>query len=92
MKLTIFLPLTAFLSWAVAESVDPREDASPCLTRCLSEAAAVAGCISSVDYKCTCPNTAFKDTLGTCMKSACTADDITGVFPFQYSSFLLGLP
>ncbi|QQK39535.1 Extracellular membrane protein, CFEM domain [Penicillium digitatum] len=74
MKLTIFFPLAAFLSWTVA---DPLDDASPCLIRCINEASAVAGCVSSVDYKCTCPSPAFKDTLGTCLKVSCTPDDVT---------------
>ncbi|KAK9849856.1 hypothetical protein MYU51_013003 [Penicillium brevicompactum] len=77
MKLTIFLPLTAFLSWAVAETADAIDKASPCLNRCLSEAAAVSGCISSVDAKCTCPSVPFKDALTTCLKAACTENDIT---------------
>ncbi|KAJ5142600.1 uncharacterized protein N7515_001387 [Penicillium bovifimosum] len=82
MKLTIFFPLAAFLSWAVADVSDASEDASPCLVccpyldlRCLSEAAAVAGCISSVDAKCTCASPAFKDTLTACLKISCTPDD-----------------
>ncbi|KAF4768405.1 hypothetical protein N7455_000132 [Penicillium solitum] len=74
MKLTIFFPLAAFLSLTVA---DPSVDASPCLNRCLSEAAVVAGCISTVDYKCTCPSKAFKDTLGKCLEVSCTPDDLT---------------
>ncbi|KAG0153378.1 hypothetical protein PDIDSM_5231 [Penicillium digitatum] len=45
--------------------------------RCINEASAVAGCVSSVDYKCTCPSPAFKDTLGTCLKVSCTPDDVT---------------
>jgi hypothetical protein len=45
----------------------------------MSEAASVAGCASSVDSDCTCPSTAFKDTLGSCLKFACTPDDITGM-------------
>ncbi|OQD90439.1 hypothetical protein PENANT_c001G01115 [Penicillium antarcticum] len=77
MKLTIFFPLAAFLSWAVAETTDAIDDASPCLLRCMSEAATVAGCASSVDSDCTCPSVAFKDTLGACLKAACTPDDIT---------------
>lgn len=47
--------------------------------RCLSEASAVAGCISSIDYKCTCPSKPFKDTLGTCLEVSCTPDDLTGI-------------
>ncbi|KAJ5187816.1 hypothetical protein N7449_010810 [Penicillium cf. viridicatum] len=74
MKLTIFFPLAAFLSLTIA---DPLDDASPCLNRCLNEASAVAGCISSIDYKCTCPSKAFKDTLGTCLEVSCTPDDLT---------------
>ncbi|KAJ5920103.1 hypothetical protein N7516_010961 [Penicillium verrucosum] len=80
MRLTIFFPLAAFLSLTVAESSG---DASPCLvrcpylsTRCLRESAAVAGCISSIDYKCTCPSKAFKDTLGTCLQVSCSPDDL----------------
>ncbi|KAJ5990621.1 hypothetical protein N7499_011169 [Penicillium canescens] len=77
MKLTIFLPLAAFLSWAIAETTDPTDDASPCLLRCMSEAADVAGCASSVDTECTCPSAAFKDALGSCLQHSCTEDDIT---------------
>ncbi|KAJ5618075.1 hypothetical protein N7537_003189 [Penicillium hordei] len=74
MKLTIFFPLAAFLSLTIA---GPSDDASPCLNRCLSEASVVAGCVSSVDYECTCPSEAFKDALGTCLKDSCTSDDLT---------------
>ncbi|KAJ5964078.1 uncharacterized protein N7479_003954 [Penicillium vulpinum] len=73
MKLTIFFPLAAFLSLTVADCLD---DASPCLKRCLSEASSVAGCISSIDYKCTCPSPAFKDALGTCLEVSCTPADL----------------
>ncbi|CAI7647162.1 unnamed protein product [Penicillium viridicatum] len=73
MKLTIFFPLAAFLSLTVA---DPSVDPSPCLSRCLNEAAAVAGCTSSIDYECTCPSKAFKDTLaaGELHKERCGED------------------
>ncbi|OQE39015.1 hypothetical protein PENCOP_c007G03896 [Penicillium coprophilum] len=74
MKLTIFFPLAAFLTWAVADCL---EDPSPCLVKCLDNAADVAGCSSSSDYECTCPSTAFKETLGTCMKTNCTPEDVT---------------
>lgn len=47
--------------------------------RCLSEAAVVAGCISSIDFECTCPSEAFKDTLGKCLEVSCTPDDLTGI-------------
>ncbi|KAJ5374270.1 hypothetical protein N7517_006276 [Penicillium concentricum] len=73
MKLTIFFPLAAFLTWTVADCLD---EPSACLTKCINEAAGVAGC-SATDYVCTCPSTAFKDTLGACMKASCTAEDIT---------------
>ncbi|CAG7963765.1 unnamed protein product [Penicillium olsonii] len=89
MKLTIFLPLTAFLSWAVADSADPREEASVCLVTCLDGAAATAGCHNSVDYECACPSTVFKDALATCMKNNCTADDITGMSLFPSTEFRL---
>ncbi|KAJ5888640.1 hypothetical protein N7495_008681 [Penicillium taxi] len=74
MKLSIFVPLAAFLAFTVAElnEVDP----SPCLNRCLTEAAAVAGCISQYDTKCTCPSAAFKDTLGDCINTSCTPADL----------------
>ncbi|KAJ5206652.1 hypothetical protein N7491_002733 [Penicillium cf. griseofulvum] len=74
MKLTIFFPLAAFLSWTVAESLT---DASPCLNRCLTDAADVAGCISQFDFECTCPSPAFKETLGTCLEISCTPEDLT---------------
>ncbi|KAJ5823904.1 hypothetical protein N7447_006244 [Penicillium robsamsonii] len=73
MKLTIFFPLAAFLTWTVADCL---EEPSDCLTQCLNDAAEVAGCNSS-DYACTCPSTEFKDTLGTCMTANCTPEDIT---------------
>ncbi|KAJ5473190.1 hypothetical protein N7475_002756, partial [Penicillium sp. IBT 31633x] len=72
MKLTIFFPLAAFLSWAVADS---NVEASPCLLGCLSTAAEAAGCVSD-DYSCTCPSVVFKDTLGACMETSCTAADL----------------
>ncbi|KAJ5591534.1 uncharacterized protein N7459_001903 [Penicillium hispanicum] len=89
MKLSIFVPLTVFLSFTVAESTLPESlddvDPSPCLVRtwctcyphnqCLSEGALVAGCASSVDYDCTCPSEAFKDAMQTCLEAACTDDD-----------------
>jgi hypothetical protein len=53
----------------------------------MSEAAVVAGCASSVDTDCTCPSTAFKDALGSCLQCACTEDDITGM---STSFILLG--
>ncbi|KAJ5386901.1 hypothetical protein N7509_009442 [Penicillium cosmopolitanum] len=78
MKLSIFVPLAAFLSFVAAEAsgstVDP-DKISNCLFRCLSEAASVAGCISAYDNKCTCPSPAFKDTLTICLKDACTPED-----------------
>ncbi|KAJ5572315.1 hypothetical protein N7535_005975 [Penicillium sp. DV-2018c] len=85
MKLTIFFPLAAFLSWAVADVTDASEDASPCLIRCLNEAAAVAGCLSSIDAKCTCASPAFKDTLTVCLKLSCTPDDAKGTSPIWLS-------
>ncbi|KAJ5815696.1 hypothetical protein N7474_007473 [Penicillium riverlandense] len=69
MKLSIFLPLATFLSLTFAE------DYSPCVSRCLDEGAAVAGCISVIDYKCTCTSPAFRDTVQACLKYACTAED-----------------
>ncbi|KAJ5234751.1 uncharacterized protein N7469_003919 [Penicillium citrinum] len=78
MKLSIFVPLAAFLSFVAAETsemiVDP-DDISSCLNRCLTEAAVVAGCASQFDSDCTCPSTAFKDALATCLKDACTPED-----------------
>ncbi|OQE14839.1 hypothetical protein PENFLA_c035G10061 [Penicillium flavigenum] len=72
MKLTIFFPLAAFLSLTIA---DPLDDASPVLIRCINEATAVSGCISSVDSECTCPSQAFKDTLGACLDACGSPED-----------------
>lgn len=38
----------------------------------------VAGCVSYVDTKCTCPSTAFKNTVEKCLTAACTEEDIEG--------------
>ena len=43
--------------------------------RCLSEGAAVAGCISQFDTDCTCVSPAFKAAVQVCLKDACTAED-----------------
>ncbi|OQE17581.1 hypothetical protein PENSTE_c020G10425 [Penicillium steckii] len=78
MKLSIFVPLAAFLSFVAAETTDSTvnpDDISSCLNRCLTEAAVVSGCASQFDNECTCPSTAFKDATATCLKAACTADD-----------------
>ncbi|KAJ6028082.1 hypothetical protein N7540_003658 [Penicillium herquei] len=75
MKLSIFVPLATFLAFfAVAETTD--DSPSRCLNQCLNEAAAVAGCASQWDTACTCPSPAFKDTLGYCLKAACTDADV----------------
>ncbi|GLI79965.1 hypothetical protein PoHVEF18_008313 [Penicillium ochrochloron] len=75
MKLSIFLPLAAFLSMTAAEIAIINDGASPCLNRCLTEAAVVAGCISQYDTACTCTSPAFRDTVQVCLKDACTAED-----------------
>lgn len=49
----------------------------------------MSGCISSVDAKCTCPSVPFKDALTTCLKAACTENDITGKL-FSHSPDPLG--
>ncbi|KAJ5716310.1 hypothetical protein N7493_008221 [Penicillium malachiteum] len=75
MKLSIFVPLATFLAFfAVAENTETTP--SPCLNRCLNEAAGVAGCLSQWDTDCTCPSQAFKDTISTCLKDACTDADL----------------
>jgi hypothetical protein len=60
--------------------------------RCINEASAVAGCISSVDYKCTCPSPAFKDTLGACLDASGSPEDFEGIFPSPIPVLLLYLP
>ncbi|KAJ5676196.1 hypothetical protein N7462_009093 [Penicillium macrosclerotiorum] len=75
MKLSIFLPLAAFLAMTAAEMAKPVENVSPCLNHCLTEAAAVAGCISQYDTKCTCTSPAMRDTTDKCLKAACTKED-----------------
>lgn len=44
-------------------------------SRCLTEAAVVAGCLSQYDTECTCTSPAFRDAVQVCLKDACTADD-----------------
>lgn len=56
--------------------------------RCINEAAAVSGC-SSVDYKCTCPSTAFKDTLGACLDACGSPEDFEGIFSSPIPPLLL---
>ncbi|KAJ5369115.1 uncharacterized protein N7496_008875 [Penicillium cataractarum] len=75
MKLSIFLPLAAFLTMTAAEVAHINDDWSPCLNRCLSEGSAVAGCISQYDTACTCTSPAFRDAVQMCLELACTADD-----------------
>ncbi|KAJ5438054.1 uncharacterized protein N7458_009052 [Penicillium daleae] len=77
MKLSIFLPLAAFLTLTAAEPSNINDDISPCLTRCLTEAAVVAGCISQYDSVCTCPSPAFRDAMKMCLDYSCTAEDAT---------------
>ncbi|OKP10810.1 hypothetical protein PENSUB_3630 [Penicillium subrubescens] len=74
MKLSIFLPLAAFLSMTAAEIAIINDG-----NRCLTEAAAVAGCISQYDTACTCTSPAFRDTVQVCLKDACTAEDAEGM-------------
>lgn len=52
--------------------------------RCLTEAAVVAGCASQFDSDCTCPSTAFKDALATCLKDACTPEDAESKIFFSH--------
>jgi hypothetical protein len=57
--------------------------------QCLSESAAVAGCVSAYDNKCTCPSVAFKDTLTVCLKDACTPEDAQGTYNLKLFEALL---
>lgn len=104
MKLSIFLPLAAFLCMTAAEITITNENFSPCLvrvaqpippipprtrhilrtsqSRCLSEGAAVAGCISQFDTDCTCVSPAFKDAVQMCLTDACTAKDAESKIDF----------
>ncbi|KAJ5084086.1 hypothetical protein NUU61_008665 [Penicillium alfredii] len=75
MKLSLVFPLTSLLSLTVAGSLTT-DEVSPCLTHCLTEGAAVAGCTSYLDLKCTCPSPAFKDALGVCLKDVCEKKDL----------------
>ncbi|KAJ5151249.1 uncharacterized protein N7482_010501 [Penicillium canariense] len=75
MKLSIFLPLAAFLTMSAAEIGITNECISPCLNHCLNESAMVAGCISQYDTDCTCPSVAFKDNMQMCLKIDCTPED-----------------
>ncbi|KAF7718929.1 Uncharacterized protein PECH_006270 [Penicillium ucsense] len=77
MRLSVFVPLAAFLTMTAAEMSYQTTQVSNCLNRCLNEGAIVAGCLSQWDTDCTCTSPAFRDALQKCLTDSCTADDIT---------------
>ncbi|CEJ61160.1 hypothetical protein PMG11_09700 [Penicillium brasilianum] len=84
MKLSIFLPLAAFLTLTAADVAHTNDNISSCLNQCLNEGSAVAGCLSQYDTDCTCTSPAFRDTVQMCLTLACTADDAASMINPSY--------
>ncbi|KZP09218.1 hypothetical protein FIBSPDRAFT_873829 [Athelia psychrophila] len=46
---------------------------TPCVTSCMTQGAAAAGCSTYFNLQCTCLSSSFNSTLTSCLQASCTA-------------------